>query len=1634
MKIHTFNSDTVKPVKLVNNIDPKLLYTGFAENFDFGLRLQTYNVINNLKDRKTNYNTAYFLSELKSLSSVLELEVPYTFDATNKFTTSIYVNGKYAYSNSDKTQISLQQLTTSQSTVSALSSEFFFTFNLSTNRFLYLTHEINDTTYYAYVDKVGSSKIVKLTTTLPSDESHIFRYNFDGKGIRLFPKYITNHGSGSGFIIDSSYNSRLEAGTTGNSTSAPTLLKINRHSLTYDKKYVNNSFCYYLSSYNKDDVNLDLSTTVESISNNYLFFGSNYSYVAKDETLSFNFLPLKNQATNEEYFVPSNHFNAEPDNINRSYEKIFGGNNQNTGFDKMYLSYNTGTKDMRFPPSKMTYFTTPSSMSPYDRLNINDSKIEHLGAVAGDNPLIADKVFKRREDVKNNYFSDDVNATYLCSWLSGNELGDKIWVDRFYNPSYSSFSDAISGTSFYNIVTGANARSTHVFDISSRLTFEPNNDYAYYHIGELDYESHLESLNNYLLSENIEILNSKGGRGKVERVKRDLEIDFDGDNFGRYLTDKKGDFSFTFWLSAQDYSKPLGYMLLGNYFEEGFGVFNTDLVTPNIYLPTGNKLLLINNDFEVYDEIEIFEGDTPITIKGVARKDIFSEFYILGENNIIYIYNSNPNLISKVTDLSGIQNLEIDDIDLNEERIYLSINPYDGIKSKYFFYDISTNETSNATSLNDLVSADTFGRKGKIFISTENNYRSFYEVDSDIETGNEIAFTSNEDVFAIKQRLPESQDVPYNLIYKNNYTNDSTNTITLTSGSLNALVTNVIVDDEDNIFTLFDTNRISKHKPTRQLVSHTELTFLNKTSKKYIDFIFDFEGKEYKKYILIVESLTDRTLLHKLTTDFNLVKTTSLGSKIINNLKLTKTVTGFNYLKKIGASKNRLKVKLKTKPLFTKTGAYKKEETIIDYNISQLVNGYNHFTVNVSTKKGFMELYVNGIKNTTQYFQPGKYILDNPLGSGLYIGAVSTPYNLNFSNRLLQKGKYFLRDIKIRGLRMYDKPLNFYEIQTHINYHRIQKDCVWSIPIGQRIYTDTIDRVFKFNIPEKVTNTYDVLIKNLDIRDRDTLNKLRAEILKELPKITPFYDEVRDVIFERQLTTDPNVRIDRPQIPTTYLLDPGACIVKYINGRRRLFFIVERGEYVVKDDETVVIPEKPVPEIELNCPPSLFLKESSWKLNPDTGRYYRFIPTVTPEGCDSIGIELECPPEQPIWSEQLQKCIPIEPHEDPVEDPDCDPPRVWDPVAGRCKAPDPCPPGTTPVYNSKGVRIRCQKNTECLPGYVWDKEKEECVIKINCKPDEYYDPPSGRCIPRKKDKTGPIECEIPGYVWNEAKDECESPGCPPGEDCGGFDCLPWEDCGGDDPPHQDPDPEECQEGEVWNEAKGECERPCPAGEDCDGDDSEDTNYHVYYVVLEGYVGNDEKRLRFDFNYYGQTIYTEGDTTIKLIPYPGGESDINKVPSAAIPLNHSIPFAVAMIIKRGDSDHTYFKGPNVNNADFVPNVINTIPGAPDVFKNAGVQVWITETHSSGVDYGVTKTTGANTTLQSILDVLTLYIHFKNPNYTAVTGFTRPEGIGDYKAGYDQGGAPKFGDGASVGFRSATPGYDSATFRMSINLTS
>ena len=133
-------------------------------------------------------------------------------------------------------------------------------------------------------------------------------------------------------------------------------------------------------------------------------------------------------------------------------------------------------------------------------------------------------------DIKNNNYTGDTDPTYLCSWLSGNSDGDTKWVDRYYNPNIKNFTAALSTTSYYKVVTGSGAETTETFDVSSSLTFEPNNDYMFYHIGGEDYNKLFEAYNTqYNEALNIEYINYKGVPQTVGKALNDDEIILNGE-------------------------------------------------------------------------------------------------------------------------------------------------------------------------------------------------------------------------------------------------------------------------------------------------------------------------------------------------------------------------------------------------------------------------------------------------------------------------------------------------------------------------------------------------------------------------------------------------------------------------------------------------------------------------------------------------------------------------------------------------------------------------------------------------------------------------------------------------------------------------------------------------------------------------------------------------------------------------------------------------------------------------------------------------------------------------------------------------------------------------------------------------
>ena len=89
MKVNSIDTENIVPIEYNHTHDSKILFRKYRENFDFGLTVNQYYFNENAKDKKTNYNTQYTLTNLNPLSTIVELDIPFTDSADRSFTTTI---------------------------------------------------------------------------------------------------------------------------------------------------------------------------------------------------------------------------------------------------------------------------------------------------------------------------------------------------------------------------------------------------------------------------------------------------------------------------------------------------------------------------------------------------------------------------------------------------------------------------------------------------------------------------------------------------------------------------------------------------------------------------------------------------------------------------------------------------------------------------------------------------------------------------------------------------------------------------------------------------------------------------------------------------------------------------------------------------------------------------------------------------------------------------------------------------------------------------------------------------------------------------------------------------------------------------------------------------------------------------------------------------------------------------------------------------------------------------------------------------------------------------------------------------------------------------------------------------------
>jgi hypothetical protein len=227
------------------------------------------------------------------------------------------------------------------------------------------------------------------------------------------------------------------------------------------------------------------------IESNYLFYKN-----SSIDSSTFNVINLKNIADTADSFTSSNNLLSSDNDLVfndkiRNYTSILNDINaeEDASLELNFVTYNLSYK---ITPGS-TSFTAPSSLNPFGRLNINDTKFVESGSFAFPYPYFADRVYKKLDNIPAT------EGQYLCTWLSGMPGEAGIWVDRYYYPDLVSKAAALGSKPIYNITyddvienlieSNSNLKSSVTeklfFDKLSDLTFEPKKEYIYERIKDI---------------------------------------------------------------------------------------------------------------------------------------------------------------------------------------------------------------------------------------------------------------------------------------------------------------------------------------------------------------------------------------------------------------------------------------------------------------------------------------------------------------------------------------------------------------------------------------------------------------------------------------------------------------------------------------------------------------------------------------------------------------------------------------------------------------------------------------------------------------------------------------------------------------------------------------------------------------------------------------------------------------------------------------------------------------------------------------------------------------------------------------------------------------------------------------------
>jgi len=1116
-KITVFNNLTSiywKPISF-STVDNKVDLVKDQILFSNGMRFNAFEFLKETNDFSINKKTVFFLTDLKNNTIFLKdntKEKEYEKLKIIKSPIGTLSNNLTSTIIKRKKIQNYNQLVTS--------SDINFD-NVDVFNFIF-----NDDGYVSVVDYEGhylTSTFTNLeggltfqTKIIPDNQAQHFDYLLGENNIILFeiddrnsvPRYTNAVTKFKGGIYALSTINVMTSASNFPKEMVLDLISYNKNYIEIDS--VKDSFIVkYLTGLENSiqDLKKDEEVLNLKYNQNYLGIFPIENFIENDNEIEYPiiFHGLKNYQTPEyNYSLGINYLNDQK-TVRRIYDKVFTGTNQNGGLDNVFLGFKSNTIALEFKPDTSSYFYFPVTTN---RIKLSESGLIEDGAISADIPFNSDKIFIKNKNYQelipdsNQPKSITVESnTWLCSWLYGNLDGDKIWMNRYFNPAYYTIDQALTAkTILYN--DRINESLNYTYDIPSNMYLEPGVLYQYDRVGQKNRNTFI----NYLSDSSIlQITNWDSDKLKYDYKDNLYGIVYynDENNFkNNYMNlDGKNHILFpatsellesnkltvSLWVNVDDWKNIDGYQIFGNYFDGGYGLINeSSITTPIITLlnNTDNKIYNLNYKFSLLSEVNI-EGNSDNDYQIIQRLNDFSYWIFDVKNIIAKKYNIDNEILveinkSNFNDFSQLKEITQVEID-SKENIYL----YDNITKKCIKINTfgkyqQTYEFSKSTN--------------KLEIDLNDNILNLYSTHSTIDNNNNLWEVVGGNLYKNKKIFGNLGIVQY-------ITCDDSNNLWILHGQDSITKINI---SENKIYDGFP-KRLGKNS------SYAEDPCFDYTNRyRYLNFIrilkdqnsstCDKSTKLYEDRLVIIDTIDKYIYILNSDAELKIKLSINALSKNTNSKVLADgDFTGYNYIRKFYSTTKKISWKIKISNILGT------DEKLISlpFKTDELSNGWHNFCLVFDSENGVVSSYIDTIKQNEEFFDKKTYQIFYKYRTSLLLGIQSLKNTTLNDIISINDGYKFVG--KISELRLYNKSLTRAELeQIYYSSPWVSDDrsLVWNMPVGERNYIEEIKYWYKMQLPGSKSKYFNINIHNLDVKD-DVKILIEDAIKNNIKKISP---------------------------------------------------------------------------------------------------------------------------------------------------------------------------------------------------------------------------------------------------------------------------------------------------------------------------------------------------------------------------------------------------------------------------------------------------------------------------------------------------------------------------------------------------